>query len=201
MIVHAGHGWAKTSRNSLVALAALISGCAHKPEPAATPATESIEEENKAGTVRILPKSGVANAAMQPLADVGLKREKIPLTLKSFKTPYARDVAPTCESIAREVVALDFVLGDDIDVKLADQTWRQKGVDAAGDALVDAIESTSTSVIPLRGVVREISGASRRDRQMAAAIQAGKLRRAFLKGFGLAQGCEPPAAPLPFEDK
>jgi hypothetical protein len=30
---------------------------------------------------------------------------------------------------------------------------------------------------------------------VSAAIAAGSVRRAYLKGIGLAKGCEPPAAP------
>lgn len=202
MSAHFGGGTGKARRIcALLALSVLITGCAHKPEPTNKPAEASPEPQQGAGVFRIVPNGQVANAAMQPLADVGLKREKIPPTLKSIKTPYATVIAPTCEAIAEEILALDLILGDDVDVKLADPTWRQKGADAAGDAFVDAVESTSTSVIPFRGVVREVSGAAQRDRRMAAAVQAGKLRRAFLKGIGHARGCEPPAAPLPYAGK
>ncbi len=186
---------------ALAALSLLIAGCAHKPKPADEPVEASPDSRQAAGVFRVVPNGEVANAAMQPLADVGLKRDKIPPTLKGIKTPYAAGIAPTCESIAEEILALDVVLGDDVDVKLADQTWRQKGTAAANDAFIDAVESTSTSVIPFRGVVREVSGAAQRDRRMAAAVQAGKLRRAFLKGIGHARGCEPPAAPIPYVEK
>jgi hypothetical protein len=43
--------------------------------------------------------------------------------------------------------------------------------------------------------VRKLSGAERYERKVAAAIAAGSVRRAYLKGLGQAAGCAAPAAP------
>ncbi len=43
--------------------------------------------------------------------------------------------------------------------------------------------------------MRKLSGAERRDKRVAEAITAGKLRRAYLKGAGMQKNCAPPAAP------
>jgi hypothetical protein len=53
----------------------------------------------------------------------------------------------------------------------------------------------ASSAIPYRGCVRRLSGAERHDRLVQAAIEAGAVRRGYLKGLGEARGCDPPATP------
>lgn len=50
-------------------------------------------------------------------------------------------------------------------------------------------------IVPFRGWVRKLSGAERYAKEVAAAITAGTIRRAYLKGLGQAAGCAAPAAP------
>lgn len=50
-------------------------------------------------------------------------------------------------------------------------------------------------MIPFRGWVRKLTGAERYSRKVSAAIAAGAIRRAYLKGLGQAAGCAAPAAP------
>ena len=45
------------------------------------------------------------------------------------------------------------------------------------------------SLIPFRGVVREVSGAAAADRRLTAATQAGFARRGFLRGVHQTRGC------------
>ena len=45
------------------------------------------------------------------------------------------------------------------------------------------------SLIPFRGIVREVSGAAPAERRLAAAIDAGFARRGFLRGVLSARGC------------
>ena len=68
--------------------------------------------------------------------------------------------------------------------------------DRVGDAANDALMGAAQSVIPFRGWVRKLDGAERHSREVAAAIAAGSVRRAFLKGVGQTLGCAAPAAPL-----
>ena len=67
--------------------------------------------------------------------------------------------------------------------------------DAAAAATLNAIRDTTTDFIPLRSWVRRLTGAEQHSRQVQAAIQAGRQRRAFLKGMGMQRNCAPPAAP------
>ena len=48
--------------------------------------------------------------------------------------------------------------------------------------------------LPFRGVVRRLSGAEARDRELRAYVLAGIVRRAFLKGVAQAHDC-PAVAP------
>ena len=52
-----------------------------------------------------------------------------------------------------------------------------------------------SSLIPFRGLIRELSGANAQERAVQAAIQAGLARRGFLKGLGAARRCQYPAGP------
>jgi hypothetical protein len=57
------------------------------------------------------------------------------------------------------------------------------------------MRSEEQSQIPFDGVIRFVSGAARHDQHVVAAIQAGAIRRGYLKGLGEARGCMPPALP------
>jgi hypothetical protein len=59
----------------------------------------------------------------------------------------------------------------------------------------DAIRDATTDFIPGRGWIRRLSGAEQHSRHVQSAIQAGRMRRAFLKGTGMQRNCAPPAAP------
>lgn len=43
--------------------------------------------------------------------------------------------------------------------------------------------------------MRKLTGAERYAKEVSAAIAAGTIRRAYLKGIGQAAGCAAPAAP------
>jgi hypothetical protein len=45
------------------------------------------------------------------------------------------------------------------------------------------------SIIPFRGVVRELSGSAEADRRLQAATDAGIARRGFLRGVQRIRGC------------
>ncbi len=133
----------------------------------------------------------VGQAATQPLQDLNVVRAEIPPVLAATqKSPYALPVDRSCAALADEVRALDAVLGADLDTRSTDRnpSLIERG---AGDALRNAAEG----VIPFRGWVRRLTGAERYSREVAAAIAAGTVRRAYLKGFGQSAGCAVPAAP------
>jgi hypothetical protein len=143
-------------------------------------------------------RPNLRDAVTAPLDDLNLKHTNIPDVLKrAVAGPYAMEGLKTCEAIAGEVGRLDAALGPDLDEPPPPDTRTrgQKLKQAAGDAVVGAVEDETRSVLPFRGWVRKLSGAERRDRRVAEAINAGKIRRGYLKGAGMRMNCAPPAAP------
>jgi hypothetical protein len=141
------------------------------------------------------PPASTAGAAEQavatPLHDLHLVRADIPPLLQAAAlAPYAMPSDSGCAALAADVQALDAVLGADLDVKAppSDPGLIERGA-------TDALRSAAEGVVPFRGWVRKLSGAQRYERNVAAAIAAGTVRRAFLKGLAQAGGCAPPAAP------
>ncbi|MDI6624829.1 MAG: hypothetical protein QME55_08875, partial [Brevundimonas sp.] len=80
-------------------------------------------------------------------------------------------------------------------------TLGERAGDAASSAALDAIRDTATDFIPGRSWIRRLSGAEQHSRHVQAAIQAGRMRRAFLKGVGMNRNCAPPAAPSWFRPR
>ncbi len=173
---------------ALAALAALailaLGGCATSTSPAERAAD-----------------SGVAlqQAAEAPLADLNLIQAKIPPVLQgAAQAPYALAPGRSCPALATEIGALDAALGADLDTPptLSNPGLVERGTNTIGGAANDALRGAAESVIPFRGWVRKLDGAERHSKRVAAAIAAGSVRRAYLKGVGQTLGCAPPAAPL-----
>lgn len=147
---------------------------------------------------------GIDEAVTAPLEDLNLKRTDIPLALRlAVADPYSLRGMARCEAIAGEVGRIDAALGPDLDEPAPPDGRRmnEKGADYAAGAALDAVRDTTTGVIPMRGWVRRLTGAERHQKQVREAIQAGTVRRAYLKGVGMQKNCAPPAAPSWFEPK
>jgi hypothetical protein len=129
----------------------------------------------------------LGDVAMTPLDDLGITAKDVPeILLRSVIDPYSMENMHTCNSMTAEIMRLNDVLGEDYDAYAEGKGGFDVGRAAQG--LVG-------SLIPFRGVVREVSGAAGKDRAMQAAITAGMVRRGFLKGIGSGRGCEVPARP------
>jgi len=145
-------------------------------------------------------ENAVGQAAMSPFNDLNLVRGKIPDALLSAKAaPYALPPVAGCDALKAEVEALDAALGADLDTPptAANPGLIERGSDELENAATGALRGAAEGLIPFRGWVRRLSGAERHSKEVAAAIAAGTVRRSFLKGVGLAQHCQPPAAPKP----
>ena len=127
----------------------------------------------------------VADIAMQPAKDIGVKKTSIPPVLAAAEvSPYSLADASNCTQMAQALSELDEVLGADYTVeRLPEENRAGKIAEAGGRAVVN-------SIIPFRGIVREVTGAAAADRAMASAVDAGIARRGFLRGLSTAQGCE-----------
>lgn len=139
----------------------------------------------------------LGRAATAPLDDLNLRREEIPEVLqRAAVAPYAVAGLNRCIDVALEVRALNEALGPDQDEPpRPDRPLSDEAMDALAEAALDAIASETRSFIPARDWVRRLSGAEQHSRRVQAAIQAGRARRAFLKGYGMQRNCAPPAAP------
>lgn len=174
-----------------LAAALLLSACASRapsgsPSSTQAPASPSLEQS-------------VGQAALTPLNDLNLVRAEIPAPLKAaLAAPYATPADRGCPALAAEVMALDAVLGADLDLPATDDRpgLVERGSQAAGQAATRAVRSAAEGLVPYRGWVRKLTGAERYAKEVQAAIAAGTIRRAYLKGLGQALACRAPAAPF-----
>lgn len=130
----------------------------------------------------------VTTAATTPLSDLNLVNAPIPeVLLAAQRAPYGVPEDRSCPALAGQVRALDEVLGPDLD---APATEANPGlIERGGNLVGGALQRSAEGLVPFRGWVRKLSGAERYSRQVAAAIAAGGVRRAFLKGLAHAGGC------------
>lgn len=167
-----------SSMIGLAAGAAVLAGCA------STPVRER-------GSVR--PTGTLAEAATTPLADINIRRVKIPEVLQRAQAnPYDPRSMGECRSIAAEVTRLDDALGPDSDEPPPPPGSREA---QAHSVAVMAVREGVSSAIPFRGWIRQLSGAARQQKAVQDAINAGSIRRGYLKGVGMRLNCAPPAAP------
>lgn len=167
---------------------ALLAACAARQQGDAPPQSVAQAPGNELGKV-----------VTTPLSDLGLVHAPIPpVLLAALGNPYAGVRALSCAQLADAVRELDAVLGADLDrpADASDPGLVERGSAAARESAVGAMRGAAEGVVPYRGWVRRLSGAERYSRDVAAAVTAGTVRRAYLKGVGEARGCETPAAPL-----
>jgi len=140
-------------------------------------------------------RAGVGDAAATPLEDLNVRRDAIPAVLtEAVAHPYELAGLSGCRLISAEVSRLDEALGPDLDDP--ERASVERTEDIAAGAALDVVRDTVTDFIPMRSWVRRLSGAEQHSRRVQQSIQAGLVRRSFLKGVGLQRSCRPPAAPL-----
>lgn len=142
-----------------------------------------------AASVGQADQSPIERAATQPLRDTRIEDDEIPEVLQlAASAPYSMQGTGSCRTIAAEIAQLDAALGVDAD---APGSEPGRGAELAAAATRVAIGS----LIPGLGLIRIATGAERHQARVEAAVQAGTIRRSFLKGIGAQRGCAPPAAP------
>lgn len=128
-----------------------------------------------------------ADVVATPLTDLNLRKGEIPELLgRAVIDPYDLAGLASCSALIAEVERFDIILGDDFD--LPEEAMGGLGAGAVGKVAV-------TSLIPFRGLIREVSGARKAQDRLETAIRAGLTRRGFLKGVGAQRGCAYPARP------
>jgi hypothetical protein len=146
-------------------------------------------------------KDTFRDAATAPLEDLNLKTKGVPEALARARSdPYDIAGLDRCEAIAEEIGRLDGALGRDLDEAPPpdDRTRGQKLGGAVKDLGVAGVRTETQSVLPFRGWIRKLTGADAAQKKRDAAIQAGRIRRGYLKGVGMRMNCAPPAAPAWF---
>ena len=176
---------------TLLMAVVLLSGCASNP-----PQADPYQKPSKVQTRET--DHSFRGALAAPLHDVNLVRTKIPdALLDSIDAPYARPRPQTCPEITAEVTPLDDALGPDLDKPTTadNPSLLQRGGTLANNSAMDAVRNTVEGLIPYRSWVRKLTGAEQHDKLVQAAISAGAVRRAYLKGMGLALHCPGAAQP------
>jgi len=138
-------------------------------------------------------RENATNAATVPLSDLNLVHAEIPASLvEAEKHPYALPKDFSCEAMQGEIRELDAALGPDLDAPASDSNPSiiERASHEAKSAAVGTIRSTTEGVTPYRGWIRKLSGAERYSKKVAAAIAAGTVRRAFIKGIRVSKECE-----------
>lgn len=107
--------------------------------------------------------------------------------LRAMNNAYAVPEPFDCDTLVSEVQQLEAVLGEDLDSRPGDPA--DEGILA--NVLISAIKAA----VPYRSWLMRFSGETKRVRRGVAAIAAGCVRRAYLKGLGQSQGCPLPATP------
>ncbi|RAK61330.1 hypothetical protein DJ021_16735 [Phenylobacterium hankyongense] len=169
----------------LLAAALAGAGCAATPPPNGSQRVQTTSAANR---------EDIKGAVSAPLRDLNVRRTWIPeVLLQAMADPYGRPSKKLkCTELAALLKPLNDALGADLDEPSVDEDdLLQKGRTTA----LGAVAGVASDAIPFRGWVRKLSGAERHDRLVQAAITAGGVRRAYLKGLGEAHGCSPPATP------
>ncbi|OYW81796.1 MAG: hypothetical protein B7Z26_04500, partial [Asticcacaulis sp. 32-58-5] len=130
-------------------------------------------------------KDGFGDAVTAPLTDLNLKREAIPdILIKAAANAYDMTGMAHCESIGQEIALLDTAIGLDFDQ--ASEARRrdiaERGGEFASQTALSTVKGAAESIIPVRGLVREVTGAEKHQKAIDHAITAGRVRRGFLKG-------------------
>lgn len=136
-------------------------------------------------------EGGMSRAVQQPMRDLSLIRDRAPPALqRAVAQPYDRDEVKTCPQVIHEIAELDGALGPDL--KPGDKPGSGLSIGGlAGDLVGGAVG------LPFRGILRQVSGAEQRDKELRAAVLAGMVRRGFLKGRLAEMSCDAPATPIP----
>jgi hypothetical protein len=139
---------------------------------------------------QVMPEPDAKEVAKTPLRDLNIDGQDIPEPLKvAITNPYETARLKTCKVIIADIAELDEALGPDYDIAEKDEDGHIS-LGRIGQKVVG-------SIIPFRGILREVTGAADHERDLRAAYTAGMARRSFLKGIGLGRGCKYPARPKP----
>jgi hypothetical protein len=176
-----------TALSASLVLVALGAARAQPPPPDDSETTTPLQTPGEYG------RANVEHAAVAPLHDLNLTRQKIPpVLLAAMADPYAR-VPRSCQAIFMRISDLTDALGPDFDQPGTPVDPSLKGKN--GPMALALVHGAAENVLPFHGFVSTLTGAERHDALVLQALNAGSVRRAYLKGVGETIGCHPPDAP------
>jgi hypothetical protein len=183
--------------------ALLLAGCESTPDMPKTPDLPSVP-----AVVEVEPVNAdsdvtdrVGQAAITPLSDLNVVQEKIPEVLRHAKQvgAYALPEPLECAVVQDEINRLTAALGPDLDDPntKGKPSLLDRGTDAAENYGVGFVRRTMEGFVPFRSWLRKLTGAEKHSKEVAAAIMAGGVRRAYLKGMRRGMGCAVPEVKAP----
>lgn len=126
-------------------------------------------------------------AVTRPLRDLNIMKPELAEALEAvMANPYNLAGLKTCRGLNNEVNRMTGLVGPDVD----DPSLKTREGRDPVEFLMDGAEGITGSLVPGQGIIRELTGASRAARHVAAARLAGQLRRTYIKGNMKARGCQ-----------
>ena len=133
-------------------------------------------------------KDSLGEVMLTPLSDINLRKQRIPEKLASLETPYDTVTDQSCQGLITEIVALDNILGPDMDsAKYEDRD--AKGKRKMREMALDVAEAGVGSFVPFRSVVRAATGAKLHENEIEREYRKGVARRSYLRGLASSQAC------------
>jgi hypothetical protein len=135
--------------------------------------------------------AAAGEAAVQPLRDIGVVRKKVPAALARIGDPYAPPSGETCQWISYEIQQLDEALKGEVATNggTDNRSMQDKVGSMAKSGATEAVLGVGSMLVPQRGLIRMLSGASKSDRLYEEAEQRGLVRRGYLRGLADSKGC------------
>ena len=155
----------------------------------ATPLAAQQAQDKPREQPSTLDKAGDTAGAIveQPFKDINVVKDKIPQKLLDIlDAPYDMDGMRTCAALKAEVRSLTDVIGPDVD---SEEVRRKKGKTSASEFVFDGARTLGGGILPFSGLIRKISGAEAEQKRAQAAVLAGHVRRAYIKGLMRGRGC------------
>ncbi len=135
--------------------------------------------------------AAATEAAVQPFRDIGMVRRKVPAALARIGDPYAPPSGESCQWINYEIQKLDEALKGEVVTSSGpdNRSIQDRGGEMAKSGATEAVRGVGSMLVPQRGLIRMLSGASKADRLYQEAEQRGMVRRGYLRGLADSKGC------------
>jgi len=132
--------------------------------------------------------SNFGYAAATPLRDFGIVNPKVPDRLEALNNPFGY-ASPTCRAVDAEIRALQASIVENNKRYPGFRRSQETREGRFGNAWDVGVSSAASYWIPFRGLVRQVSGAAKRDAQAQAASDRARYRVGYLVGQARAYRC------------